>query len=199
MCMRGPPFWGQGPPRLAVRHTRGLTNRSWVSEPRAFLDRVGIGSSQLIEEERRLLYVAMTRARQHLHILVPQRFYVSQQRTSGDRHVYASLSRFITPSIANAFEWVGPTQSETRTGSASTRTDSCPHEQEAVRCNISQASCIPPRKPAQRDPRCAWTSSQHSVDACRTGNKNASCHCQRTVNPGSLRRSASHLAIAVWS
>ena len=65
------------------------------------------GSSELIEEERRLLYVAMTRARQHLHVLVPQRFYVSQQRTSGDRHVYASLTRFITPSMAEAFEWAG--------------------------------------------------------------------------------------------
>jgi DNA helicase-2/ATP-dependent DNA helicase PcrA len=69
------------------------------------------GSSQLIEEERRLLYVAMTRARQHLHVLVPQRFYVSQQRTSGDRHVYASLTRFITPSVAEAFEWSGPAPS----------------------------------------------------------------------------------------
>ena len=66
------------------------------------------GSSKLIDEERRLLYVAMTRARQHLHILVPQRFYVSQQRTSGDRHVYASLTRFIPPSIAEAFDWIGP-------------------------------------------------------------------------------------------
>jgi DNA helicase-2/ATP-dependent DNA helicase PcrA len=70
------------------------------------------GSSALIEEERRLLYVAMTRARQHLHILVPQRFYVSQQRTSGDRHVYASLTRFITPSVAEAFDWIGPARSD---------------------------------------------------------------------------------------
>jgi DNA helicase-2/ATP-dependent DNA helicase PcrA len=69
------------------------------------------GSSELIEEERRLLYVAMTRARQHLHILVPQRFYVSQQRTSGDRHVYASFTRFITPSVAEAFDWIGPAAS----------------------------------------------------------------------------------------
>jgi DNA helicase II / ATP-dependent DNA helicase PcrA len=66
------------------------------------------GSTQLIEEERRLLYVAMTRARQHLHLLVPQRFYVSQQRSGGDRHLYASLTRFIPPQAAQAFEWVGP-------------------------------------------------------------------------------------------
>ncbi|HEX6721004.1 MAG TPA: 3'-5' exonuclease, partial [Burkholderiaceae bacterium] len=66
------------------------------------------GSSALIEEERRLLYVAMTRAKRHLHLLVPQRFYVSQQSGGGDRHVYASLTRFITPKAAQAFDAVGP-------------------------------------------------------------------------------------------
>jgi DNA helicase-2/ATP-dependent DNA helicase PcrA len=67
------------------------------------------GSSKLIEEERRLLYVAMTRAKQHLHLLVPQRFYVMQQGGLGDRHVYGSVSRFITPLVAEAFDWVSPT------------------------------------------------------------------------------------------
>ncbi|MCB2022357.1 MAG: ATP-dependent helicase [Burkholderiaceae bacterium] len=66
------------------------------------------GSSAEIEEERRLLYVAMTRARDHLALLVPQRFYVHQQAPYGDRHVYATLSRFITPEVAAKFEVVGP-------------------------------------------------------------------------------------------
>ena len=35
------------------------------------------GSPQEIEEERRLLYVALTRAKDHLQIVVPQRFYVT--------------------------------------------------------------------------------------------------------------------------
>ena len=48
-----------------------------------------------IEEERRLLYVAMTRAKDHLHLIVPQRFYVHQQARRGDRHLYASRTRFI--------------------------------------------------------------------------------------------------------
>ncbi len=61
-----------------------------------------------IEEERRLLYVAMTRARHHLHLLVPQRFYVTQQATYGDRHVYASISRFIPESIRDRFEHIAP-------------------------------------------------------------------------------------------
>jgi DNA helicase-2/ATP-dependent DNA helicase PcrA len=53
------------------------------------------GSPHEIEEERRLLYVAMTRAKDHLDIVVPQRFYVTQQGGLGDRHVYGSRTRFI--------------------------------------------------------------------------------------------------------
>ena len=66
------------------------------------------GSMNEIDEERRLLYVAMTRARQHLHLMVPQRFYVTQQRAHGDRHLYATLSRFIPPEVAARFQAVGP-------------------------------------------------------------------------------------------
>jgi len=66
------------------------------------------GSASQIEEERRLLYVAMTRAKQHLELIVPQRFYVTQQAALGDRHMYGSLTRFITPAVAAAFESVGP-------------------------------------------------------------------------------------------
>jgi DNA helicase-2/ATP-dependent DNA helicase PcrA len=61
------------------------------------------GSTMEIEEERRLLYVAMTRAKDHLALLVPQRFYVRQQSAAGDRHVFASRSRFIPASIASHF------------------------------------------------------------------------------------------------
>ena len=62
------------------------------------------GHAVEIEEERRLLYVAMTRARHHLHLLVPQRFYVTQQAELGDRHLYGSLSRFIPPTLARCFD-----------------------------------------------------------------------------------------------
>jgi DNA helicase-2/ATP-dependent DNA helicase PcrA len=62
------------------------------------------GTSEDIEEERRLLYVAMTRARDHLHLIVPQRFYVRQQATYGDRHVYALRSRFIPKGLASLFQ-----------------------------------------------------------------------------------------------
>jgi DNA helicase-2/ATP-dependent DNA helicase PcrA len=62
------------------------------------------GSSEEIEEERRLLYVAMTRAKNHLHLIVPQRFYTYQQSKSGDRHVYALLSRFIPDCLFHHFD-----------------------------------------------------------------------------------------------
>ncbi len=57
------------------------------------------GSAAELDEERRLLYVAMTRARQHLDLLVPLRFHVSQQHRHGDRHLYGGLSRFVTPEV----------------------------------------------------------------------------------------------------
>ena len=65
---------------------------------------LGVGTNDEIEEERRLLYVAMTRAKDQLHLVVPQRFYVHGQRGNGDRHVYAQRTRFIPASITRHFE-----------------------------------------------------------------------------------------------
>jgi DNA helicase-2/ATP-dependent DNA helicase PcrA len=50
----------------------------------------------------------MTRARDSLNLLVPQRFYVTQQRAWGDRHLYATLSRFIPPGVLSRFERIDP-------------------------------------------------------------------------------------------
>ena len=65
---------------------------------------MGTGTTEEIEEERRLLYVAMTRARDSLHLVVPQRFFTSGQRGLGDRHVYASRTRFIPDDLLPLFE-----------------------------------------------------------------------------------------------
>ena len=62
------------------------------------------GSDAEIEEERRLLYVAMTRAKDQLHLMTPQRFYVHGQAARGDRHVYASRTRFIPHALLDHFE-----------------------------------------------------------------------------------------------
>jgi DNA helicase-2/ATP-dependent DNA helicase PcrA len=65
---------------------------------------LGTGSDAEIDEERRLLYVAMTRAKEDLHIVVPQRFYVHNQTHLGDRHVWASRTRFIPADLMPLFD-----------------------------------------------------------------------------------------------
>lgn len=65
---------------------------------------LGTGCSDDIEEERRLLYVAMTRAKDRLSLVVPHRFYITQQAKHGDKHLYAMRSRFVPTSIVHLFE-----------------------------------------------------------------------------------------------
>jgi DNA helicase-2/ATP-dependent DNA helicase PcrA len=62
------------------------------------------GCAEDIEEERRLLYVAMTRAKDNLQLVVPNRFFIKQQAQLGDRHVYAQRTRFIAPAMLKHFE-----------------------------------------------------------------------------------------------
>jgi DNA helicase II / ATP-dependent DNA helicase PcrA len=66
------------------------------------------GRADQLDEERRLLYVAMTRARDQLHLLEPQRYYVTQQPRSGDGHVYGARSRFLTEGVLATLERAGP-------------------------------------------------------------------------------------------
>ncbi len=67
---------------------------------------VGILDRQtaLIEEERRLLYVAMTRARNELHLCAPLKYSVTQQGRDGDKHIYGAKSRFMTDRVLECFE-----------------------------------------------------------------------------------------------
>jgi DNA helicase-2/ATP-dependent DNA helicase PcrA len=58
----------------------------------------------MIEEERRLLYVAMTRARNELHLCAPLKYQVTQQAKDGDSHVYGAKSRFMSDKVLECFE-----------------------------------------------------------------------------------------------
>jgi ATP-dependent DNA helicase UvrD/PcrA len=76
----------------------------------SFPSEFSTGKSELIEEERRLLYVAMTRAKSDLHLIVPLKYYLTQQSRNGDRHVYGVKSRFLTPAVLECMDeiaWPG--------------------------------------------------------------------------------------------
>jgi DNA helicase II / ATP-dependent DNA helicase PcrA len=67
------------------------------------------GDDEELEEERRLLYVALTRARDTLVVSFPQRYY-RRQKPRDDVHMYGIVSRFLDPADVRAcMDDVGPT------------------------------------------------------------------------------------------
>ena len=70
----------------------------------SFPSEFSTGRADLIDEERRLLYVAMTRARNELHLCVPLKFPLTQQPRDGDAHVYGARSRFVTEKVLKCCE-----------------------------------------------------------------------------------------------
>ncbi|MGE3161883.1 MAG: ATP-dependent helicase [Burkholderiales bacterium] len=88
-----------------------------------FPNEFATGRPELIEEERRLLYVAMTRAKTALDLVSPLKYYVTQQSRMGDRHVYGAKSRFFTKAVMACFDplaWGEPERPEApRAGSPS--------------------------------------------------------------------------------
>jgi DNA helicase II / ATP-dependent DNA helicase PcrA len=71
------------------------------------------GRPDLVEEERRLLYVAMTRAKTDLHLMAPLKYYVTQQSRVGDRHVYGAKSRFMSNAVMMCMEPIAWGESST--------------------------------------------------------------------------------------
>jgi DNA helicase-2/ATP-dependent DNA helicase PcrA len=72
----------------------------------SFPSEFATGKAELIEEERRLLYVAMTRARNDLLLLAPLKFYLTNQPKNAAAHVYGGRSRFMTEKVLKCFEAV---------------------------------------------------------------------------------------------
>ena len=59
-------------------------------------------SEEGVAEERRLFYVALTRARRRLHVYVPFRYY-HRPRGGDDAHGYGQASRFLTDAVQGLF------------------------------------------------------------------------------------------------
>jgi DNA helicase II / ATP-dependent DNA helicase PcrA len=70
----------------------------------SFPSEFSTGNPELVEEERRLLYVAMTRAQNDLMLITPQRFHLTSQSRQSDAHVYGGRSRFLTDKVLKAFD-----------------------------------------------------------------------------------------------
>ena len=70
----------------------------------SFPNEFATGKQEMIDEERRLLYVAMTRARNELQLIHPLKFPLTQQSPRGDAHVYGGRSRFMTEKVLKCLE-----------------------------------------------------------------------------------------------
>ena len=65
----------------------------------AFPSDMATGDKESVDEERRLFYVALTRARKHLHIYAPLRYHHGDPAGRTDKHSYAQRTRFLPPEV----------------------------------------------------------------------------------------------------
>jgi DNA helicase-2/ATP-dependent DNA helicase PcrA len=75
------------------------------------------GSEEGIAEERRLFYVALTRARRRLHVYVPARFH-HHPGARDDAHGMGQASRFLSRAVQGLFSVSGGREPQVRGGAA---------------------------------------------------------------------------------
>jgi DNA helicase II / ATP-dependent DNA helicase PcrA len=90
----------------------------------SFPSEFSTGKAELIEEERRLFYVALTRAQNDIVLMAPLKFHLTSQSRQGDAHVYGGRSRFMTEKVLQKLD---PT---TFHGSSSAAGDTLRHDAE---------------------------------------------------------------------
>ncbi len=90
----------------------------------SFPSDLATGNQRQIEEERRLFYVALTRAKEHLHIFLPLRFHLDRPAGRTDHHSYAQRTRFLPPEVDGLLDH------------RPVRSESCNISLEGVRCSL---------------------------------------------------------------
>ena len=108
----------------------------------SFPSEFATGKAELIEEERRLFYVALTRAQNDLMLMAPLKFHLTAQSRQGDAHVYGGRSRFLTEKVLKTLEpdalSTAPTSATSDPDGAATPTSptldiTAPHERNVVK------------------------------------------------------------------
>jgi DNA helicase-2/ATP-dependent DNA helicase PcrA len=96
------------------------------------------GSQEEIDEELRLFYVALTRARRYLDICHPQRYYHAGRGAFSDRHSYAQLTRFLPQHLKHHFQPISPVAVASDTASSPEASQASQAATRRIRSQIQQ-------------------------------------------------------------
>jgi DNA helicase-2/ATP-dependent DNA helicase PcrA len=111
------------------------------------------GRLEDIEEERRLFYVALTRAKDWLYVCYPLRYY-SYPRTFSDVHGHAQLTRFLSESARTRFDqtpaFLLPESVELGQSTAEQSPDAVLTTQD-IRTHLKDLFCVSAASPHRRE------------------------------------------------